>query len=36
VVDQEGKLTWVVDQEGKIVQPLQGPGKQIDLCARLA
>jgi hypothetical protein len=31
-----GRLTWVVDQEGKIVQPLQGPGKQIDLCALLA
>jgi hypothetical protein len=30
-----GRLTWVVDQEGKIVQPLQGPGKQIDLCALL-
>jgi hypothetical protein len=31
-----GRLSWVVDQEGKIVQPLQGPGKQIDLCALLA
>ena len=30
-----GRLSWVVDQEGKIVQPLQGPGKQIDLCALL-
>jgi hypothetical protein len=31
-----GRLSWVVDREGQIVQPLQGPGKQIDLCALLA
>ena len=27
---------WVVDHEGHLVQPLQGPGKLIDICEPLA
>jgi hypothetical protein len=31
-----GSVNWVVDNEGHLVQPLQGPGKLIDLCELLA
>jgi hypothetical protein len=31
-----GAVNWVVDQEGHLVQPLEGPGKLIDVCAILA
>jgi len=31
-----GSVNWVVDNEGHLVQPLQGPGKLIDVCELLA
>jgi hypothetical protein len=34
-----GRVSWVVDAAGDLVNPdhpLQGPGKQIDLCALMA
>jgi len=31
-----GHYTWVLDGQGNLVQPLEGTGQMIDLCALLA